>query len=226
MNFFKMIQIHIVKCPSHQRMDEIIFRKLCNSDIAVVRHMLEEIWEIDKFTAGDSKTANNIISSILYNDLANQNYSEVAVLDGKVVGVLLARIKINKQTHTIWSFKSKYHSFCLKTFRKGNDGCSEYLKVDNSFKKLLAQNTSDSELIFFMVDDNIRGKGIGKSLLSHYMDECRSRNINNLCLVTDTQCNYEYYDKNGFTLECNDIFRLDLPSGSIEHKTFLYSYRF
>lgn len=206
-------------------MDEIIFRGLCRSDIAAVKHMLEEIWEIDKFTAGDSKTANNIISSILYSDLANQNYSEVAVLNGNVVGVLLARIKEVKTMHVIWNLKTRHHSFCLKTLRKNKAGCMEYLKVDNSFKKLLAQNSSDSELIFFMVDANLRGKGVGKGLLSHYMDKGRSQGITDLCLVTDTQCNYEYYDSAGFTLECEDSFSLDLPSGSIKHRTFLYSYK-
>ena len=206
-------------------MDEIIFRKLCRSDVAAVKHMLEEIWEIDKFTTGDSKTANNIISSILYSDLANQNHSEVAVLDGEVVGVLLARIKDVGKIHSVWGFKAKYHSFCLKTFRKNKTGCLEYLKVDNSFKKLLAQNTSDSELIFFMVDNNLRGKGVGKALLSHYLSEGRSQGITSLCLVTDTQCNYEYYDRTGFTLECEDAFKLNLPSGSVDHRTFLYSYK-
>lgn len=206
-------------------MDEVIFRKLCRSDTVAVKHMLEEIWEIDKFTAGDSKTANSIISSILYSDLVNQNYSEVAVLDGKVVGVLLARIKNIGKTHLMWGFKTKYHLFCLKTFRKNKTGCMEYLKVDNSFKKLLAQNTSDSELIFFMVDNNLRGKGVGKTLLSHYLNECRLQGITNLCLVTDTQCNYEYYDRTGFTLEYEDTLELNLPSGSVDHRTFLYSYK-
>ena len=206
-------------------MDEIIFRKLCSSDTAAVKHMLEEIWEIDKFTASDSKTTNRIISSILYSDLANQNYSEVAVLNGKVVGVLLARINDVREPHTLWKLKTKYHSFCLKTLRKNKTGCTEYLKVDSSFKKLLAQNTSDSELIFFMVDGNLRGKGVGKTLLSNYMNEGRRQGIRDLCLVTDTQCNYEYYNRTGFTLECEDAIRLDLPSGAIDHRTFLYTYK-
>ncbi len=206
-------------------MDEIVFRELCRSDIAAVKHMLEEIWEIDKFTAGDSKTANNIISSILYSDLANQNYSEVAVLNGNVVGVLLARMKEVKTMHVVWNLKTRHHLFCLKTLRKNKAGCIEYLKVDTSFKKLLAQNSSDSELIFFMVDANLRGKGVGKGLLSHYMGRSRSQGITGLCLVTDTQCNYEYYGSAGFTLECEDSFSLDLPSGSVEHRTFLYSYK-
>lgn len=206
-------------------MDEIFFRELCSSDIIAVKHMLEEIWEIDKFTAGNSKTANCIISSILYNDLITQNYSEIAVLDGNVVGVLLARIKDSKNTHIIWTLKSLYYSLCLKVFKKNKAGCMEYLKVEQSFKKLLVQNSFDSELIFFMVNDNLRGKGVGKSLLSHYLDKCRSNDVVNLCLVTDTQCNYEYYDRIGFTLECEDAFRLELSSGPAEHKTFLYSYK-
>ena len=205
-------------------MVEIVFRKLNKSDLPYLKSMLTDIWEIERFTAGNQILANHIISSILYADLINHNYSEIALCDHRVVGILLARIGNDKEFHPLWKLKEFYHSLCLKISRN-NRNLQEYEKVNKSFKKLLANRPCASELIFFMMASSMRGQGVGKSLITHYFDKCSSQDIHEFCLVTDTQCNYEYYNKAGFTLEAHESFPVNLSTGEVNHETFLYTYK-
>lgn len=57
----------------------------------------------------------------------------------------------------------------------------------------------DAELIYIVVSENIRGKGVGKALLSSVENEFRNRNINKYFLqVFNDNKAFSFYLKNGF----------------------------
>lgn len=56
----------------------------------------------------------------------------------------------------------------------------------------------DGVLTLFAVDEELRGLGVGKSLLKGLLDYLRKHNTKCIYLYTDSTCNYGFYEQNGF----------------------------
>lgn len=81
----------------------------------------------------------------------------------------------------------------------------------------------DSEIVLFVMSPACQGKGIGKQLMARYFDFCRKQGIHSIILLTDCECNFGYYDHNGFKLykeDKSDFF----PVGCRENNVFSYVY--
>ena len=72
-------------------MSTIQFRKLHRSDYAEARTILSDMYRLQLF-AGSSPTIRHLQGYIFHKILMNQNYNEVAVVDGHLGGLLCAKI--------------------------------------------------------------------------------------------------------------------------------------
>lgn len=60
----------------------------------------------------------------------------------------------------------------------------------------------DGEISMLILDPNLRGKGIGKKMLSEVFELAKKDNMKNLFILTDDSCSYYIYE----SLGCNKIF--------------------
>jgi len=64
------------------------------------------------------------------------------------------------------------------------------------------ENYFDGEVSILIVDNNYRGKGIGKKLLLNVFDYAKKDNMKNIQILTDESCNYKFYENCG----CKKIY--------------------
>lgn len=90
-------------------------------------------------------------------------------------------------------------------------------------KKLLKNVAYDSEILCLFVDEAAQGKGLAKSLLMRFFQWADKQNLKSFVLTTDTDCNYKFYDKSGFTRLKEMRGALGVPQDSCgKSRIFLY----
>lgn len=60
----------------------------------------------------------------------------------------------------------------------------------------------DGEVSMLIIDKNLRGKGIGKKMLSDIFELAKKDNMKNLQILTDESCSYYIYE----SLGCKRIY--------------------
>lgn len=82
------------------RMMKMEFREFRKEDIPALEGIIRQTWNYDKFAS--PKTAQKLARVFLSSCLANQTFSQVAVENGKPVGIILGKILpfINALFHT------------------------------------------------------------------------------------------------------------------------------
>ncbi len=207
-------------------MNDILFREVNKHDYNDLKVLINDAWHFEKYT-NNPNSVKHILNANMHTALLTQNYTQVAELNGEVVGFLYGRvdgrsIPLKNLTHLPYIL---FHGACLllKSRHERNlvRGFFNLIKV---YTKLL-QNTKseyDGELVFFVVSSKCRGKGIGKQLLNNYLDYCRQNSVKNIYVYTDENCNYGFYDFNGFTPKGRLPVSFDLHSGEFTFDVFIY----
>ena len=85
-----------------------------------------------------------------------------------------------------------------------------------------AADESEAELRLFMMDENARGKGVGKRLLSYAEESMRDSGAQQYYLYTDSTCDFGFYDYRGMT-RMTEKFNVPGPSGELLDK-FIYTH--
>lgn len=154
--------------------------------------------QLAKLTWGDFYIhESDELQSFIYNFMVeyydlNRRFS-FSIIENNLIGFLLA--------------------FCRTDFYNQN-GFAERLKLlkDKNEQKIAQDlfnylETCGREVKNVMTDDDIFlglfvsiQKGCGKQLLLKLVEACKKNNKNKIYLWTDTTCDYEYYEKNNFTL--------------------------
>ena len=181
---------------------DINFRTYKKQDKMQCCAMLADTWQYDKYFPNLKKPI--LYSIIIFEKyLFESDYKEVIVdQDDNILGFLFGQTK--KQTLLD---KLKYIGFSLKVGINWLLGF--YGKRSILFNIVKDMNTAEEELFkdFNSQDATLnlfftktRGKGLGKILLSRFESYCKASGKNNIVLLTDTDCNYGFYDKAGFNL--------------------------
>lgn len=199
--------------------------------------MMGPTWNFEDVFSQSSKSkiySVRLVNLIFDWYLLNSNYKQVAFIDESLAGFLFA-FDNTKFLNKIF-IKLKTIIFCIKVFVLwsvgfyGNKKIVKQILLDSLEKEeLLKQKAFENlenancEVISFFVNDSCRGKGIGKLLLNNLTSYCNDNKVKVQWLVTDTDCNYKFYEKLCFDL----LATLDGKIGQIENepegKSFLYS---
>ncbi len=155
-----------------------------------------------------------------YMELLKATHILAAYENDKLIGILLAQINHEP---------TKINSFWLKTFvnsmtyitNKFFKGESIY---NNTNKEMLDKykinNKPDGEILFFCVDKNVRGKGIGTLLLKELEKVAKGKKM---YLYTDSFCTYQFYEKRGFNREQQRNIELSVHGNPMSLTCFLFS---
>lgn len=135
--------------------------------------------------------------------------------------------KINSKRHR---FKKKFYTFVKNRLYKSKkiknlDALHEYEKNYDYMPEDMKKRF-DGEISIIIIDSCLRGKGIGKKLLSDIFDLAKKDNIKNLSIYTDDSCDYYIYE----SLDCKRIYETTVENkeprklGSVsKEQAYIYS---
>ena len=150
-------------------------------------------------------------------------FAQVAVMDGKPVGVAMARAgKADAATQNRW--KSVADDACQRLVALGQDleeFDAFFRAMDEVDVQLLAESGCDErfELVLFAVGPETRGHGVGTKLLAAAQDYLREQGARQAFLFTDTDCTWEYYEHRGMRRAAERVFA---PGELLPEGMFVY----
>ncbi|AEB75145.1 GNAT family N-acetyltransferase [Clostridium botulinum] len=209
-------------------MSELIYREVKKDDYERIKFLINEAWKFEKFTS-NLNVKDKSLEIYLRTCLLEKNYTQVVEQNGEVIGLIFG--KTNNGYNFLKNIKnipSMIVSVIQLIFenKKDRKNMREYSKVQKAYKQLLKEYSGkfDGEVVLFVVGKECRGKGIGKRLMNNFLDFCKRKEQRKIYLFTDTQCNYGFYDNNGFKRIGEKDVSINNSDGEIEMGVFLYSY--
>ena len=202
----------------------IIFRAFEESDYPALEQVIRETWCYDRFCT--PQTAAQLASVYLTSCLANQTFTQVALVDNVPVGIIMGK---NRATHkSSFSLQLKKIKSIVKLMisKEGRSVSKIFGCVDGIDKELLTRCPTDyqGELAFFAISQKCRGKGIGKALFQKVVEYMRSQKIQKFYLFTDTSCSYGFYEHQGMKCRQEKKHHFDVNGLPGEMTFFLYDY--
>ena len=186
--------------------ENVIYRTYNSSDKQICCNLMCNTWMYERFFPNMKKPI-NLYAFMLASYLLESDYTEVAVRvdennNEEVLGFLFG------QTKPLGFFrKIRYFCFMLRVTVLWIFGAyGKRIAIYNLLKKmkydeqiLFADVTKkDAHLHLFFTAENARGLGIGKKLLARFENYCSEKNVEQIVLVTDTDCNYGFYEHANF----------------------------
>ena len=194
--------------------DPLIFRFFKMSDTADSAQFVSKEWPVASILTNKTKTV-LFMHSYLELCRLSSSYMEVACISNKVVGLLFGKIETDCTLKV--KIESIFYSIIvLIKIISGKYGklSKPLLFVKNlistEIKYQQSSPKSDGEIVLFMVNSEYRGQGIGKTLMDRFVAVAKDKRVKRISLYTDTFCNWQFYEKYGFTRY--STFKNDLRS--------------
>ena len=185
--------------------------------------LLSKEWNLGKKEAGAD---NDICAWIYLLDVLQESEKIITYKSGNKLIGFCGYSKENSKKHKLSKsfygfiknrlYKSK-HIKDLKALKEYEDN---YYYVPAHLK-----NYFDGEISILIVNNNYRGKKIGKKLLLDVFELAKKDNMKNLQIVTDESCNYKFYEKLG----CQKVYETIVKNREIgqlgngyTEKAFIY----
>lgn len=162
--------------------------------------LLSKEWNLGKKESG---ATNNICAWIYLMEVLEETEQFVYYKeDGRLLGFAGYSNKSSKK-HIL---KKKFYTFIKNRLYKSKsikdiDALHEYEKNYDYMPEDLKEKY-DGEVSMLILDSSLRGKGIGKKMLSNVFELAKKDNIKNLYIYTDDSCNYYIYE----SLGCNRVY--------------------
>ena len=184
---------------------ETTFRRYEESDLGrccdIAVKAWPEVFSIDR--NGEAKFAMEAYVDFYR---ASSSWQEVACESGSVVGILFG--KVEKDITRFGRLKAFIgEELVYLRFPAGLYGNMSHRLLlvrkgmSDDRNKAVNSPEADGEVIFFVVDRERWGHGIGRELMDRFMQHARSRGAKRIIVYTnDPGCNWGFYDKYGFKL--------------------------
>ncbi|MFW5790849.1 MAG: GNAT family N-acetyltransferase [Bacillota bacterium] len=208
---------------------DVEFRELKKADYPDVKKLINDLEGFDRLIS-DAYYIDKFLSLYLKKTLAESSYCQVAVYNGEVAGVIFASAEndenfYNPLTNSIKAlldlFKifisSSRHRQILKAYKEG---------IFDIYGQLLADKKEryQGEIKLFIVSPDRQGLHLGTGLLERTFNYFKEQEAGRIYLFTDTDCNYGYYDHQGFVQAGARASTLKLPGAERDLTIFLYEY--
>ena len=214
--------------------DQIFFRPYVSSDMHDCCNLMQGTWLYEQIFPNMKKPI-NAYKFMLSSYLLESDYTKVAVRfdndkNEEILGFIFGQtIKVNFfkcMQYFLFSFVSTVLWLCGQYGNRG-DIFKLLQKMKQDEYELFADFTSkDAHLHLFFTSDKARGLGIGKKLFADFENYCKEKNNSKIVLVTDTDCNYGFYDHIGFNCVKTQQGCFGVPQTELEKmqtKTFVYA---
>lgn len=207
-------------------MEEITYREICPHDYRSIKKLIDEVWNLNQF-CDTEKQLDDSLNIYLQSSLLNISYGKAAIQNGDVVGVLLGkddgRQNIVRRSTAIWALAKSSVSLLLHSTKRMRRQLKGVLKISKADQKMMAVQKGDftGHIELLIVGKNIQGAGVGKTLVGDFLSYAAQNGKCAIYVHTDTQCNYGFYDSQGFEqLDSIDVTLIDGRQMTL----FLYQY--
>lgn len=214
----------------------VVYREFQSGDAPFLEDIIRKTWQYDRFCS--PKTAKRMARLYLANCLAAQTFTQVAVLNGTPAGIIMGRDggagTADKKQDAFHKKRRQSLRFILRRMwaacallagREGRAVGRAFSEINGVDQALLTGRGKEygGELVFFAVNENYRGAGIGKGLFHGLLKYMESRNIQSFYLYTDSSCNYGFYEHQGMKRCGEKVFSVPIGVDN-EMKFYLYEY--
>ena len=210
-------------------MNRVVIRDVEARDIPAIKAVIREIWDWEGLI-DDEQTLDATIGIYFNQILYAGTFGRVAVLNGKVAGVIFGSVDGAVPKYRMLMEDGTAHAVTLLGASKANrENTYEYLaKITVAYKQLVGDIADDYDgtLDFLILAKETQGLGIGKSLwmaLKSYFEE---NNAKSIYLYSDTECNYGFYEHQGFTRKNEQEVTFAFGRESFNTNIFLYDIQF
>lgn len=206
---------------------KLLFRPLEEKDHPQAAALAAGVWRFDQLIA-DPQAAALAREAFFRYYLSRQNYTEAALRGGELLGILFghcAALPLPPE-HSAQEKAAENAAERLLSMPEGRRFRTAMERNSACEKRLLAsfEGEFDAELVLFVTAPAARGLGIGKELLARFNQFLVQNGARRPFLLTDTLCNYGFYDHLGFRrlAETEGLLGIE-PDGKPMH-FFLYGY--
>lgn len=200
------------------------FRTYQKKDFNPLQDVIRETWNYDQLCS--PKTASRLAKVFLSSCLTNYTFSQVAVLDGKTVGIILVKDKADHTPHPLRRFRQIQSILSLYLSKEGRKVFQIFGNVSGIDRQLLEEcpHPYPAELALFAVSASCRGCGIGKKLFQAALDYLKEQKLKEFYLFTDTSCHYGFYEHQGMTRRCEKEHIFQIKGQRAKMNFFIYDY--
>ena len=148
---------------------QIILRKYRKEDESSLTGIIREAWHYDELCT--PKTAAKLAKVFLYSCLANQTYTQVAEIDGKAAGVIMAKDIRSHRCPFAFRIRQVLSVISLFLSREGRQTAKIFGNVSSIDRALSERSRKDyeGEVAFFAVASEYRGRRIGTLLFEQML---------------------------------------------------------
>lgn len=162
--------------------------------------LLENEWDLGEKESGASR---HLCAWIYLMEILEESEQLVYYREnGKLLG-FAGYSKNNSKRHL---FKKRFYTFIKKQLYKSKEikDINALKEYENNYYYVPDElkDYFDGEVSMLIIDKSLRGKGIGKKMLSEIFELAKKDNMKNLQILTDESCSYYIYE----LLGCKRIY--------------------
>ena len=208
-------------------MDTIEYRPYQRDDADDVKGLINEAFYIHRYASASHLLA-SALEIYLRDCLASSTYAQVAVVQGRVVGILMGRVEGQPPLPGRLAHRLQLLAHMVKIGLTGfreRATLRQYFTFDRVYQTLRTKATVPltDELTLFAVDASTRGHGVGKTLYENYLRHLRHHGRTDFYLYTDSLCTYQFYEKRGMNRAAEQSINLTFRDGTETVGVYLYS---
>ncbi len=185
--------------------------------------LLSKEWNLGKKEAGAD---NDICAWIYLFDVLQESERIIKYKDGnKLIGFC----GYSKEYSNKHKLSKMFYGFVKNRLYKNKSikNLKAFKEYENNYNYMPDElkNYFDGEVSILIVDEDYRGKKIGKKLLLDVFELAKKDNMKNIQILTDESCNYKFYE----SLGCKKVYETIVENKKIEQlgngyteKAFIY----
>ena len=184
-------------------MNQLTIREVQAKDLQTVKEMTDNTWKWSDLLEDDKSAINALITIYINQFLHNSSFGRVAVVNNNVVGVIFGFANGEVPKFRMLQEDAMEHTLALLNLseeaRKNVYEC--LAKYQNAYRRIISgkEHLYDGQAVFFAVSEEARGLGVGKALWNELKAYFVEKNAKSIYLFSDTDCNFGFYEHNGFT---------------------------
>ncbi len=204
-------------------MEQVICREFQPRDTQALADIIRITWGYDdKF--GKGETARRLAQAYLDLCLVNQTYTQVALVDGVPVGVIMCRHNRSHQCPDRLRDRQAQSMQTLCATEEGRAAAAFYRTISELDQELLKRcgKTYQGEIVFFAVNAAYRGFGIGGKLFDAALAYLKQAAVTDFYLFTDTSCDFRFYEYKGMHRQQTITHQFTVRGRPLTFDFFLY----
>jgi ribosomal protein S18 acetylase RimI-like enzyme len=179
------------------------FRNYVPADLITCMNLAGEAWPLPPEIAVGVRM-DGMIKNWIESEVAGSTYAEVAESEAGVIGLLFGKVKGQPVLEQQRGLVRSEVNFLLRVLSGSYGNVMRSLRLMISFqatdlKLLINDPRADAKIEMLIVDEAYRGKGLGKLLVTRFIETAKKQGGKSLSVYTDDQTsNWRFYEMVGF----------------------------